>query len=242
MDPIAFFLIFLVITALAGLFFVLTLQPGTTPSSQKAIEGTSFIPSQMFLSPDGNSGLAVNEQSHQICLLGKPSRPPQILPISKLIGSVLVKNGEILGEGKRSQPKEIVQFLRELQRTEESIIRELHPPSPQGTNQRVDLLILIHHEINPIHVVNFLDMDTKEGGILFEKAMGAAKHWHYVLDGLILQADFQKPPLDPSTSTQEQTTTSVASEIEKLSGLMEKNLISQQEFERQKEKLLASKP
>ena len=32
-------------------------------------------------------------------------------------------------------------------------------------------------------------METKEGGILFEKAISTAKHWQYVLEGLILQAD-----------------------------------------------------
>ena len=32
---------------------------------------------------------------------------------------------------------------------------------------------------------------TKANGILFEKALITAKHWHNVLDGLILQADQQ---------------------------------------------------
>jgi hypothetical protein len=32
-------------------------------------------------------------------------------------------------------------------------------------------------------------METKVGGILFEKALTTSRHWHYVLDGLILQAD-----------------------------------------------------
>ena len=58
-----------------------------------------------------------------------------------------------------------------------------------GSNQRIDVLAVIHDQDDPFHVVNFLDMETKEGGILFEKAMSTATHWHYVLDGLILQAD-----------------------------------------------------
>ena len=34
-----------------------------------------------------------------------------------------------------------------------------------------------------------IDKETKEGGLLFEKAMSTARHWHNVLDGIILQAD-----------------------------------------------------
>jgi hypothetical protein len=49
--------------------------------------------------------------------------------------------------------------------------------------------VIVHDQENPIHIVNFLDMETKEGGILFEKAISTAKHWQYVLEGLILQAD-----------------------------------------------------
>ena len=40
-----------------------------------------------------------------------------------------------------------------------------------------------------MQVVNFLDMETKEGSIAYEKSLNTATHWHYVLDGLILQVD-----------------------------------------------------
>ena len=69
------------------------------------------------------------------------------------------------------------------------LIKNLHLSSSQGPNQRIDLLVVVHDQDNPIHFVNFLDMDTKEGGILYEKAINAAKHWQFVLEGLLLQAD-----------------------------------------------------
>jgi len=143
----------------------------------------------MYMGSDGLGGLAVNERTHQICLFTSPSTSPRLLPITDLLGSYMIKNGEILGEGKRNHPKEIVTFLHELHRQKESLINSLHTESSNGSNQRIDVLVVVHDQEDPFLVVNFLDMETKEGGILFEKAMSTATHWHYVLDGLILQAD-----------------------------------------------------
>lgn len=80
-------------------------------------------------------------------------------------------------------------FLQDNERTKRPQVAQLHSPgSPRG-NQRIDLVATVLDEIHPYHVVNFLDMETKVGGIIFEKALTTSKHWHYVLDGLILQAD-----------------------------------------------------
>ncbi len=143
----------------------------------------------MFMGKDNLGGLAVNEHTHQICLFTAPSAPPLLLPITDLIGSYLINNGEVLGEGKRSYPEEILTFSNEIQAQTEDQIKSLHIESPHGPNQRIDLVVLVHDKDNPIHIVNFLDMETKEGGILFEKAISTANHWQYVLEGLILQAD-----------------------------------------------------
>ena len=62
---------------------------------------------------------------------------------------------------------------------------------------------LVHDQDEPIHVVNFLDMETKEGGILFEKAISTAKHWQYVMEGLILQADQLASVQSETTQEQE---------------------------------------
>jgi hypothetical protein len=191
MDIILLFL-GLVVTIIAGGIIVIlshSSQEQSTPASGEKIEGTNFIPSQMCMGTDGLSGLAVNERTRQICLLKSPSSAPHLLPITDLIGSYFIKNGELYGEGKRRYPKEIVTFSNELQRKKEALIKNLHMAASHASNQRIDVLMVIHDQDEPFHVVNFLDMETKEGGILFEKAMSTATHWHYVLDGLILQAD-----------------------------------------------------
>jgi hypothetical protein len=189
MDVIIFLGGLVVALIVGGIIFAFSFTPRGQNTSAEKIEGTDFIPSQMFMGKDNLGGLAVNEHTHQICLFESKSAPPRLLRITDLIGSYLIKNGEVLGEGKRSYPEEILTFLNEIQGPTEDLIKSLHIESSQEPNQRIDLFVVVHDQDNPIHVVNFLDMETKEGGILFEKAISTAKHWQYVLEGLILQAD-----------------------------------------------------
>ena len=189
MNAIILFGGLIVALIVGGIIFALSPTSRGKNTSAQTIEGTDFIPSQMFMGKDNLGGLAVNEHTHQICLFTEPSAPPRLLCLTDLIGSYLIKNGEVLGEGKRSYPEEILTFLHEIHGSTEDLIKSLHIESSQKSNQRIDLLVFVHDQDNPIHVVNFLDMETKEGGILFEKAISTAKHWQYVLEELILQAD-----------------------------------------------------
>jgi len=189
MDAIILFGGLIVALIVGGTIFALSLTSRGKNTSAQTIEGTDFIPSQMFMGKDNLGGLAVNEHTHQIFLFTSPSTPPRLLRITDLIGSYLIKNGEVLGEEKRSYPEEILTFLSEIQGSTEDLIKSLHIESSQEPNQRIDLFVVVHDQDNPIHVVNFLDMETKEGGILFEKAISTARHWQYVLEGLILQTD-----------------------------------------------------
>jgi hypothetical protein len=204
MDAIILFGGLVVALIVGGIIFAFSLTPRRPNTSAKKIEGTDFIPSQMFMGKDNLGGLAVNEHTHQICLITSPSAPPRLLPITDLIGSYLINNGEVLGEGKRSEPEEIMTFLNEIQSTTEDLIKSLHIQSSHGPNQRIDLLVVVHDQDEPIHVVNFLDMETKEGGILFEKAISTAKHWQYVIEGLILQAD-QLASVQSETTPEKET-------------------------------------
>jgi len=189
MDLIIPFLGFTVMVIAGGIIFSLGLTARTRKTSAQTIEGTDFIPSQMFMGKDDLGGIAISEHTHQICLFKSPESPPLLLPITDLIGVFLVNNGEVLKEKKRTYPQESIDFFEEVQIPKKGLIQSLHIESTQGPTQRIDLVILIHDENEPIHLINFLNMDTKEGGIIFEKAITTAKHWQNVMEGLLFQAD-----------------------------------------------------
>jgi hypothetical protein len=190
MDFTLMFVVLLVCLALGAIVLTLSLNPPTKNKKEETqIQGTNFIPSQMFMGNDGLGGIAVNDQTLKICLLHSPAVPPRLLHISSLVGSFLVKNGEVLKETLRTGPKSLISFQKVMHSNVERLIKSWQTSPSQKSNQRIDLIVWIHDENEPLHVVNFLNMETKEGGILYEKSLGTATHWHNVLDGLILQAD-----------------------------------------------------
>ncbi len=190
MDFTMMFVVLLVCLAFGAIMLTVSMGPPTKNKKEESrVQGTSFIPSQMFMSTDGHGGIAVNEQNLKICLLQTPTVPPRLLPISSLVGSFLVKNGEVLNKTLRTAPKSFISFQELLHPNAERLIKSWQNSPSQKDNQRIDLMVWIHDEDEPFHVVNFLNMETKEGGILFEKSIDTATHWHKVLNGLILQAD-----------------------------------------------------
>ncbi len=208
MDPMFIFLCIIVIVMILGLFLILSNPSKESSDPTEKIEGTDFIPSQMFMGDDGLGGLAINERTKQLCLFSSPKTAPRILPIEDFIGSDLVKNGEKLGEGMRSFPEQVVTYGQGLRHQKESLIKNLHMEAANSENQRIDLIVTVHDEEDPLLVVNFLNMETAEGGMIFEKSLSTAIHWHNVLDGLILEAD-QRARIK-SEAPQEQTLASSA--------------------------------
>ncbi|MDX1411956.1 MAG: SHOCT domain-containing protein, partial [Nitrospirales bacterium] len=161
-----------------------------------------------------------------------------------LMGSFLVLNGEIIGQGLRTKPQQVRTFLKSLSLQVDSLIGRLAPSvsSARRSNQRIDLIVAVHDQTHCLHVVNFLDMDTKEGGILYEKAISTAKHWHALLDGLILKADhFEHLQGEIRDAAPVSSSDSVEAELDQLTELVDKQLITEKEFEVQKERILAGK-
>lgn len=190
MDFTLMFVVLLVCLALGAILLTLSLSPrAINKKEENQIQGTNFIPSQMFLGNDGLGGIAVNDRTLKICLLHTPAAPPRILPISSLVGSFLVKNGEVLKETLRTGPKSLISFQNVMHSNVERLIKSWQTSSSQKDNQRIDIIVWIFNEDEPLHVVNFLNMETKEGGILYEKSLGTATYWQNVIEGLILQAD-----------------------------------------------------
>lgn len=188
MDAPMLFLIFWFVFIMFVMVFVCNLSSTSLQKPVSTVPGLDFIPTQMVRASDGRSGLAINEQTCHLCLI-KYDLPPQLFSARSLLGIFLIKNGELIGQGLRTQPPAIQSLLKGIQPRIQAEMDAWREADSGHGNQRIDLIVAIHDEEDPLHNLNFLNMETKEGGILFEKAMNTAKHWHYLLAGLILKAD-----------------------------------------------------
>lgn len=93
--------------------------------------------------------------------------------------------------------------------------------------------------MQPVHDINFLDVETEKGSMfIYKPAMEKVQHWHGLIEILIRRADEE----DRKTENNEELPkidSSVADELEKLAHLKEKGILSNAEFQEQKQKLLA---
>ena len=232
------------------LFGVLLLHlgaPSRKNTSDSSNVGTQdFLPSQMYLDNGGSGGIAINEGTKKVCLMKSAEAPPRYLSSTELLASGILKNGVFLGQTTRTNPKEIIDDVQG--KLKEILATEASEPSPNNQSQKIDLCLVINDTDDPIHLINFLDMDAKEGGVIYDKALNNVKHWHHLLSEIINQADNQmiSNTYDSAFSQGKEnqphhSASSAADELTNLSALLEKKLITQEEFNTQKEKLLAAK-
>ncbi|WP_447968854.1 hypothetical protein [Nitrospira sp. M1] len=166
-------------------------QPSSPPSlPASTFAETQFTPTQMYLDQAGQHGIALNESTRTICVIHSTTHPPQLLQFTELAGSFILKNGTIIQSTLRTHPQEYAVRANTLQEQMGAINPVKAPISSSNThNQKVELCVATLEQELSIHRISFLDMETKEGGILFNKAMASTKHWHHLLSDLIQQAN-----------------------------------------------------
>ncbi|GJL55773.1 MAG: hypothetical protein NPIRA02_29050 [Nitrospirales bacterium] len=208
---IEFGIIFLIIVVMLGAGFSLLHLSNNQPSSEPAVPSstfaeTQFTPTQMYLDHAGQHGIALNESTRTICVIHSSTRPPQLLQFTELAGSFILKNGTVIHSTLRTQPQEYAMLANTLQE-QIGAVNAAEPPNARDNtnNQKVELCLVTLDQEHSIHRITFLDMETKEEGILFNKAMASTKHWHHLLSDLIQQANAVETQAEFSPSSQNQS-------------------------------------
>jgi hypothetical protein len=107
--------------------------------------------------------------------------------------------------------------------------------------QRVALRLIINDTAEPLHEVTFLDTETKKDGILYKTAMEKARHWHGLMEVVIKRADIYDKESNAGPQTIIATAQpSIADELKKFADLRDIGVLSVEEFQQQKRRLLGS--
>ncbi|MBE1446089.1 SHOCT domain-containing protein [Paenibacillus sp. OAS669] len=108
--------------------------------------------------------------------------------------------------------------------------------------KKIELNIIVNDTANPIHKIAFLDSDFTsyaKDSHEYKDAYNTAYHCHQLIGVLIRQADEEDKRKEISTSSSNsQGNVSVADELRKLVQLKDEGIISGDEFEAQKKKLI----
>lgn len=215
-------------------------------SAKKAMENSltsieDFTSSQQIMSNTGDTGIAIDEERKKVALLSNSNGEsyPIIITYRDLLSSEIYVDGETVTRTARGSQiggaligalafggvGAIIGGLSGKTRSAEKV-------------KRVDLRITINDTKRPFHDINFMDVESKKDGWLYKTAMEQARHWHSLIAVLIKMAD-NEDTLQNADKSEDKNKLSLADELEKLSVLRDKGILSEQEFSTQKDKLLS---
>ncbi|RMH37317.1 MAG: hypothetical protein D6690_02820 [Nitrospirae bacterium] len=147
-----------------------------------------FVPTQLYIDHTSGSAIAIHEGTKRIGLLTSGTSSPRSVSSADVLACFLVKNGEVLTSSARTRPPALAQHAQSMVSSEgrSSSMSDARTPA-----QHIELRIVVNDVECPISRITFLDMDVKEGGVLYEQAMRSAEHWYRLVSEVIRQADQQ---------------------------------------------------
>jgi hypothetical protein len=200
-----------------------------------------FKTTKRYVSQDGNITLAIDEGSKQLSIFPY-NRLPKIYKYRDILKSEILTDGiSVTSTNRGSQiggallggllvggVGAIIGGLSGSQTSEEKV-------------KKVELNIIVNDTAEPIHKIAFLDsgITYSKNSQEYNQAYNTAYHCHQLMAVLIRQADVEDQLKERSTSNGDlQQNVSVADELRKLAQLKDDGIISLEEFELHKKKLI----
>lgn len=195
---------------------------------------TGFNPSQKLLGADGSSGIALNDEGTQVCLLSQ-SDSPRVFSHKDILSVEVFEDGETLTRTVRSSQAAGAIIGGLALGGVGAIIGGLSGSSRSSQKvKRVELRVVVNDLKHPTHTVCLLDVEVKKSADLYKLAVRAGQHWHALLDVLIKRADAE----DKIKGNDALSRASVADELRKLADLWKEGALNDAQYEEQKLRLL----
>lgn len=225
----------LVIIGLVGGVGLAIIQTGNISKKKKAMEDhlariDDFSATQKVMGGDGNTGLAIDEQRKKVCLIDNRQQTVSLRVVSykDLLSSEIFEDGATVTKTVRSSQIGGALIGGLALGGVGAIIGGLSGKTKtSGKVKKFALRLTVNDTKNPLHDVNFLYQGTQ------------ARHWHGLVEVLIKRADTEDKT-NITNSTPQIQPASIADEIKKLAELRDSGVLSVDEFQQQKARLLGS--
>jgi len=202
-----------------------------------------FNPTQQVMGCDGNSGLAVDEPQKKICLITNngTSVSQRIIYYKDILSVELFEDGTSITKTVRTSQigGAIVGGL--LLGGVGALAGGLSGKTEtSGKVKRIDLRLIVNDTNAPLHDVAFMNVEGKKEGIIYTQAIQVARRWHGIVEVLIKRVDSEEKSLQNSERQIQPAlpNASVADEIKKLAELHHSGVLTSDEFQQQKSRLL----
>jgi hypothetical protein len=239
----------LIVIIIVAVIIGVIIQVANTNQKKKTMEDAikalpEFSVSQQIMSCDGSSGIAVDQGRKKICLIANTmSTSNRIVSYKDILSVELFEDGDSITKTSRSSQVGGALVGGLLLGGAGAIIGGLSGKTRTSDKvKQIDLRIIVNDPNTPLHDIKFLNLESKKDSVIYKNAMQSARHWHGVLEVLIKSADSElhpgiaPGPVQPMASNS--STNSVADELKKLGELKHGGLLTEEEFQSQKRKLL----
>lgn len=202
-----------------------------------------FSPTQQIIGCDGNSGIAIDESQKKICLIINRGAfiSERIISYKDIFSIELFEDGTPITRTVRSSQIGSAVVGGLVLGGVGAIVGGLSGKTEtSGKIKRIDLRLIVNDTEAPLHDVAFMNVENKRDSILYTQAIQQARHWHGIVEVLIRRADaenntsqIEEHPLPATLSAP-----FVADEIKRLAQLYNSGVLTLEEFQQQKTRLL----
>ncbi len=207
---------------------------------------SDFAISNKITGQNGDTALAIDNKKYKVCLLvGKhPNVKSKIFNYNDILECEILEDGESITKTARGSQLGGMLIGGLALGGIGAIIGGL---SGSKTNidkvKSIDLKIVVNDVNEPMFILNFLNVKNtldpndgyKNNHPTYTNAIKSARYWHSLLKVLIKKADEEDEKKENIQSTQN---LSIADELKKLKLLLDDEILTKEEFEEQKAKLL----
>lgn len=201
-----------------------------------------FSATQKVIGLDGNTGLAIDEQRKKICLIDHRQQnvTTRVFVYKDLLSSEIFEDGVTVTKTVRSSQLGGALIGGLALGGVGAIIGGLSGKTQtSGRVKKIDLRLTVNDTQNPLHNINFLDLEINKDTSLYKLAIEQARHWHGLIEVLIKRADLEDKVTNMNDAPK-LPLGSVADELKKLAELRDAGVLSHEEFQQQKTRLLGA--
>lgn len=198
-----------------------------------------FTVSQQIMGSDGESGLAIDETRHKFCLIKQKNGmiSTKIYTYKDLLETEILEDGLSITKTARGSQFGGMLIGGLALGGIGAIIGGLSGKKNQMDKvSSIDLKIIVNDTESAMFLISFLKFPNgyKKDSITYKTSIQRTREWHSLMTVLIKRADEE----DNNTQDKKTNNISIADEIIKLKKLFEEGLLSEKEFQEQKNKLL----
>ncbi|MEY2196911.1 SHOCT domain-containing protein [Neobacillus sp. BF23-41] len=208
-----------------------------------------FTVSQKYQSYDIQSSILLDEDRKKVCFIFANNNSTEIYDYKEILEAEILENGKTITSTSRSSQIGGAILGGVIAGGVGAVVGGLSgKQSSELEVYKIDLKVVVNNTKSPNKIINFLQAEPdlngkplaiKKDSPKYKSASNSANHWHSLLSLLIKQDESSL--LDEKTDNDfNHSSLSVADEIKKLADLLNQGLLTQDEFNQQKQKLLSS--